>query len=54
MESSDELGTKKSRIWNPALDDCYDVVKKEKAGSPLPVNVQYGLFYQVSSTILTQ
>ncbi|VDN19272.1 unnamed protein product [Gongylonema pulchrum] len=49
-----EVKAKKNRIWNPALDDCHDIVKNEKIGNSVPVSVQYGFFYQNYARLMQQ
>ncbi|MCP9265354.1 Cytochrome c [Dirofilaria immitis] len=35
MTSNNDMMTKKSRIWNPALDDCYNTASNNKETSPV-------------------
>lgn len=39
MAKNDEVITKKCRIWNPALDDCYGATKNSDK-STISVNFQ--------------
>lgn len=46
MANNDEVMTKKCRIWNPALDDCYNVTRNNDKNT-ISVNFQNDYVSQV-------